>query len=385
MRKLEVMRINPFIITEDYVAPEYFCDREFETSVLRSNILNGRNTVLISPRRMGKSGLIAHVIREQSLAEAYSTFTLDLFPTTSLAEMILLLSNEIVGKMKSKDERFLARFVSVVKSLRPGVKMNPVSGELEFNLSLGEIIRPQESLEEIFRYLNESPKPCIVALDEFQQIAEYPEKNVTALLRSHVQKCTNARFIFAGSSRRMMDKLFNSPSEPFYMSCSPLFLDVIDREKYWEFTEKHFEEAGITISRECFDIVYTMFEGHTWYVQRILNELFERAQNSLLITPDVISETVDYVVKLNRKAFEDQFRAYSETQKALLIAIAKERHAEGITSIAFVRKHSLKSPSTVQSAARQLYEKEVITKNDMSYSITNRFFAIWLSNVYGSR
>ena len=180
-----VMKTNPFIITEDYLAPEDFCDREFERSVLQSNIINGRNTVLISPRRMGKSGLIAHVIREKSIAEAYTTFTLDLFPTSCLAEMLLLLSNEIVGKMKSREERFLDHFVAVIKSLRPGVKMNPVSGELEFNLSLGEILRPQESLEEIFRYLDENPKPCIVAIDEFQQIAKYHEKNVTALLRSH--------------------------------------------------------------------------------------------------------------------------------------------------------------------------------------------------------
>ena len=379
------MRTNPFIITEDYVAPEYFCDREFESSVLRSNILNGRNTVLISPRRMGKSGLIAHVIRERSLAEEYTTFTLDLFPTTSLTEMILLLSNEIVGKMKSKEERFLDRFVSVVKSLRPGVKMNPVSGELEFNLAMGEITRPLESLDEIFQYLSDSPKPCIVAIDEFQQIAEYPEKNVIALLRSHVQKCTNARFIFAGSSRRMMDKLFNSPSEPFYMSCSPLYLDVIDKDKYLDFARKHFEAAGQSISAECFSIVYDMFEGHTWYVQRILNELFERAQRGIAVSEAGISEAIDYVVKLNRKAFEDQFKSYSEAQKALLIAIAKEGNANGITSMAFIRKHSLKSPSTVQSSARQLYEQEVITKNGTSYSITNRIFAIWLKNVYGSR
>lgn len=379
------MRANPFIITEDYVAPEYFCDREFETSVLRSNILNGRNTVLISPRRMGKSGLIAHTIRERSLAEAYTTFTIDLFPTNSLAELILLLSNEIAGKMKTKEERFLDRFVSVVKSLRPGVKMNPVSGELEFNLSLGEIPRPEESLEEIFRYLNESPRPCIVAIDEFQQIAEYPEKNVTALLRSYVQKCTNARFIFAGSSRRMMEKLFNSPSEPFYMSCSPLYLDVIDKDKYWEFTARHFTSNGRTIDRACFESVYDRFEGHTWYVQRMLNDLYERAENGRQITLETISESLDYVVKLNGKAFEDLFRSYSETQKALLIAIAKECKADNITSMAFIKKHSLKSPSTVQSAARVLYEKEVISKSEASYSITNRFFGIWIERLYGSR
>lgn len=379
------MRINPFIITEDYVVPEYFCDREFESSVLKSNILNGRNTVLISPRRMGKSGLIAHVLREKSIAEAYTTFTLDLFPTNSLAEMVLLLSNEIVERMKPREERFLDRFMSVVKSLRPGIKMNPVSGELEFNLSLGEIMRPQESLEEIFHYLNESSRPCIVAIDEFQQIAEYPEKNVTALLRSYVQKCVNARFIFAGSSRRMMDKLFNSPAEPFYMSCSPLYLDVIDKEKYRDFANNHFETAGYTITRECFDAVYDMWEGHTWYVQRVLNELFERAADDIEMTMDRVPEAVDYLIKLSSKAFEDQFRSYPEAQKALLIAIAKEEKAEGVTSMAFIKRHSLKSPSTVQSAARVLYEKEVITRIDTRYSITNRFFSIWIKRLYGAR
>ncbi|MCF0172871.1 MAG: ATPase, partial [Bacteroidales bacterium] len=96
-------------------------------------------------------------------------------------------------------------------------------------------------------------------------------------------------------------------------------------------------------------------------------------------------ESIDYVVKLNGKAFEDQFKSYPEAQKVLLIAIAKEGRCDGITSVSFVRKHSLKSPSTVQSAARTLYEKEVITKTGTSYSITNRFFAIWLDRLYGAR
>lgn len=376
------MNRNPFIITEEYVSPEYFCDREFEASVLRSNILNGRNTVLISPRRMGKSGLVAHVIREKSIAESFLTFSIDLFPTSSFAEMILMLSNEIVGRMKSREKRFIDTFVSVVKSLRPGVKMNPVTGEWEFNLSLGEIVSPRDSLAEIFQYLQDSALPCVVAIDEFQQIAEYPETNVAALLRSHVSKCTNCRFIFAGSSRRMMEKLFNSPSEPFYMSCSPLYLDVIDRGKYLEFAVRHFEAGERTLSQECFDAVYDCFEGHTWYVQRILNELYERAGFTGKADVGDFQDALEYVVRLSGKSFEEQFRTYPEAQKELLIAIAKEGKAAAITSIAFVRKHALKSPSTAQSAARPLYEKEIITKSDGFYSITNRLFAIWLRNRY---
>ena len=165
-------------------------------------------------------------------------------------------------------------FLAIVKSLRPGFKIDSVTGQLVFNLSLGEIVHPTDSLKEIFQYLESSEIPCVVAMDEFQQIAEYPDKNVLELLRSHVQKCKHTWFIFAGSDRRMMEKLFNNPSEPFYMSCSPLYLDAIDYENYLDFSEKHFIDAGKRLAEDCFKRVYELFEGHTWYVQRLMNELY---------------------------------------------------------------------------------------------------------------
>ena len=172
------MIANPFIITGEYISKDYFCDRDFETGVITSNILNGRNTVLISPRRMGKTGLISHVLNQDEIKNNYRSFTIDLYSTSSLAEMVMMLSKEIIQKNKSKGEKTLTSFIQVVKSLRPGAKIDPVSGELKFDLSLGEITQPSNSIEEIFDYLEQQEQPCIVAIDEFQQIADYPEKNV---------------------------------------------------------------------------------------------------------------------------------------------------------------------------------------------------------------
>lgn len=376
---------NPFLITEEYISEEYFCDRERESEILKGNIMNGRNTVMISPRRMGKTGLIAHVLADKEISGDYMTFSIDLFATTTLQEMILLLSNEILGRMKSREERFLEKFISVVKSLRPGVKMNPTTGGLEFNLSLGEIVQPAISLKEIFECLDDSPIPCIVAIDEFQQIAEYKETNVPALLRTYVQKCRNCSFIFAGSKRRMMEKLFNNPSEPFYQSCTPLYLDVIDRDKYNAFAGAHFANSGKAISDSCFNAVYDCFNGHTWYVQRLLNELFAMTDKGETADKAMFDDALDHVIRLGAKAYEEQFVSYPEAQKELLIAIAKDKEAEGITSVAFVKRHALKSPSTVQSAARALYEKEVITKTGQGFQINNKLFGMWLSNVFGRR
>lgn len=377
-----MLQPNPFIITADYYGPEYFCDRQAETEALESNIANGRNTVLISSRRMGKSGLIAHVFNRAFVKSNFKTFSIDLYPTSSLAEMILLLAKEITGPLKSKGQSLLESFLDIVKSLRAGFKVDPLTGQFVFDLSLGEIVKPVDSLKEIFQYLEGSEVPCLVSMDEFQQIAEYPDNNVLELLRTYVQKCKHTWFIFAGSDRRMMEKLFNNPSEPFYMSCSPLYLDAIQYENYLAFARHHFEAAGKSLQEESFKQVYELFDGHTWYVQRLMNEMFAWTKPGEVADAQMASDALTFVIKTYARTFQEQMSSYPEAQKQLLIAIAKDGHAQQVTSVAFCKKHSMKSPSTVQSALRVLHDKGIVRKDGNSYSVTNRLLGIWLAREY---
>lgn len=377
-----MLQPNPFIITADYYGPEYFCDRQAETEALESNIANGRNTVLISSRRMGKTGLIAHVFNRAFVKSNFKTFSIDLYPTSSLAELILLLAKEITGPLKSKGQSLLESFLGIVKSLRPGFKVDPVTGQFVFDLSLGEIVKPVDSLKEIFQYLEGSEVPCLVSMDEFQQIAEYPDNNVLELLRTYVQKCKHTWFIFAGSDRRMMEKLFNNPSEPFYMSCSPLYLDAIQYENYLAFARHHFEAAGKSLQEESFKQVYELFDGHTWYVQRLMNEMFAWTKPGEVADAQMASDALTFVIKTYARTFQEQMSSYPEAQKQLLIAIAKDGHAQQVTSVAFCKKHSMKSPSTVQSALRVLHDKGIVRKDGNSYSVTNRLLGIWLAMEY---
>lgn len=377
-----MLQPNPFIITADYYGPEYFCDRQAETEALESNIANGRNTVLISSRRMGKSGLIAHVFNRAFVKSNFKTFSIDLYPTSSLAELILLLAKEITGPLKSKGQSLLESFLGIVKSLRPGFKVDPVTGQFVFDLSLGEIVKPVDSLKEIFQYLEGSEVPCLVSMDEFQQIAEYPDNNVLELLRTYVQKCKHTWFIFAGSDRRMMEKLFNNPSEPFYMSCSPLYLDAIQYENYLAFARHHFEAAGKSLQKESFKQVYELFDGHTWYVQRLMNEMFAWTKPGEVADAQMASDALTFVIKTYARTFQEQMSSYPEAQKQLLIAIAKDGQAQQVTSVAFCKKHSMKSPSTVQSALRVLHDKGIVRKDGNSYSVTNRLLGIWLAKEY---
>lgn len=377
-----MLQPNPFIITADYYGPEYFCDRQAETEALESNIANGRNTVLISSRRMGKTGLIAHVFNRAFVKSNFKTFSIDLYPTSSLAELILLLAKEITGPLKSKGQSLLESFLGIVKSLRPGFKVDPVTGQFVFDLSLGEIVKPVDSLKEIFQYLEGSEVPCLVSMDEFQQIAEYPDNNVLELLRTYVQKCKHTWFIFAGSDRRMMEKLFNNPSEPFYMSCSPLYLDAIQYENYLAFARHHFEAAGKSLQEESFNQVYELFEGHTWYVQRLMNEMFAWTKPGEVADAQMASNALTFVIKTYARTFQEQMSSYPEAQKQLLIAIAKDGQAQQVTSVAFCKKHSMKSPSTVQSALRVLHDKGIVRKDGTTYSVTNRLLGIWLAKEY---
>ncbi len=345
-----MLQPNPFIITADYYGPE--------------------------------SGLIAHVFNRAFVKSNFKTFSIDLYPTSSLAELILLLAKEITGPLKSKGQSLLESFLGIVKSLRPGFKVDPVTGQFVFDLSLGEIVKPVDSLKEIFQYLEGSEVPCLVSMDEFQQIAEYPDNNVLELLRTYVQKCKHTWFIFAGSDRRMMEKLFNNPSEPFYMSCSPLYLDAIQYENYLAFARHHFEAAGKSLQEESFKQVYELFDGHTWYVQRLMNELYAWTKPGEAADAQMASDALTFVIKTYARTFQEQMSSYPEAQKQLLIAIAKDGQAQQVTSVAFCKKHSMKSPSTVQSALRVLHDKGIVRKDGTTYSVTNRLFGIWLAMAY---
>ena len=374
---------NPFIISNEYVSAEYFCDRKFETKVLTDNILNGRNTVLISIRRMGKSGLISHSFNNEAVSRNYVTFFVDLYSTSSLSEMVSLMGKEILDSLKGKGEKILETFLTTVRSLVAGITFDPITGQPTLNISIGSIQRPEQTLEEIFEYLEKSERPCVVAIDEFQQIAEYPEKNVIALLRTYVQKCRKTQFIFSGSKRRMMDRLFNNPSEPFYQSCTNLYLEAIDKDVYYEFASAHFQAAGKILCKECFDRMYDALGGHTWYIQRLLNEMYASVEKGKIADIDELNRAMQYIHRLDKRFYEEALQQLTNPQKLLLIAIAKDFKAKEITSSDFVRKHSLKSSSSVQSAARSLYEAEIITREDDAYFVTNRFLGMWLNERYG--
>ena len=374
--KLNAMIYNPFI-TSGYVSPEYFCDRENETRQLVQNIQGHSHTVLISPRRMGKTGLIEHCFNQDIIKDNYHTFFIDIYPTLNLNDFVFLLGNRICRSLKAKDKQLMDLFVKVVKSIHFTIGFDE-AGMMNGSFGLGDIKDSQRSLEEIFQYLEEAKRPCVVAIDEFQQIEKYPEKNVEALLRTYIQHCNNATFIFAGSQRHVIQNMFASASKPFYNSSSIMSLNAIAKEKYVDFAVRMFAQFGKTCAPDWIENLYDTLEGHTWYMQAVLYLAFYMTEKDC--SPTIINEALTKRVADNENVFESMYYGLSERQRQVLKAVAVEGKARQTQSVAFIKKYGLASASSVQSALRQLLDKDLITVEQGSYRIDDRFFGFWLKS-----
>jgi hypothetical protein len=377
----EIQVSNPFVVGK-YLSDKYFCDRAEETVFLRKQIDNGRDVVMISPRRMGKSGLIQHFFNQPDIQERYYTFFVDIYATTSLAEFVYTLGKEIYEQLKPRQTVWKERFFQIISSFRVGFKLDSMTGTPTFDIGLGDIQTPQTTLDEIFSYIEEADKPCIVAIDEFQQIGEYAEKNVEALLRTKIQKCTRAQFIYAGSKRHMMSNMFNSPSKPFYQSAISMGLEPIPLPAYTDFAKSLFAERNRQISSETIEAVWKLYDGYTWFVQMIMNELYTLTNPGDTCTPDKIATARRNVIMTQEQSYKDLLSNLPPRQKIVLQAIAKEGSVKAVTSQAFVKKHALDSVSTVQSASRVLLEKDIVTADNGQYRVSDFFFGHWLLENY---
>ena len=376
---------NPFYITGIIPTP-YFCDREKESLWMVRTLQNNAHVLLTSSRRMGKTQLIRHVFEQPAIKDNYYTFYTDIYATTSLHELVLFLSKEIYSVLVPKGKTVLGKFLAGLHSLAGSFGYDPLSGTPTFNVKLGDIHTPELTLEEIFGYLEQADKPCIFAIDEFQQIANYPEKNVEALLRTHIQKMNNCLFIYAGSNRHILENMFNSEAKPFYNSAEQIYLDSIPKDIYTGFAMEQFAKAGRSLSPEAASLAYDLFEGHTYYVHNVLHNAFAYEDPDKPVDNEAITRTLDGILEEKGRSFVSVMNQLNYQQKETLIAIAKEGKASGVTSVAFVKKHALKSPSSVQYAIGALLEKQLLTYQTEDrakvYSVSDKFMGMWMNRTY---
>lgn len=368
---------NPFV-TKGYAGSEYFCDRQKETKDLVQLLTNENNMALISPRRLGKTDLIHHTFNQPEIKDHYYTFIIDIYATSSLTDFVLVFGKTILEELKPKGRKIWEKFISTIKSFQQEISFD-INGNPVWGFGLGNVSDPSTSLDEIFKYLNEADKPCIVAIDEFQKITEYPDgMNVEAALRTHIQRCPNATFLFAGSKRHMMSEIFTSPSRPFYQSVITMGLAPISLEKYKAFAIQQFKKNDRDLEPEVVDEVYNRFQGVTQCLQRVMNVLFLFTDKGKTCQMSMVDEAITYLLNMLSDNYETQLSQIPEKQRNVFRAIAQEGIAQNTLSAAFIQKYHLPSSSSVSSALKALLDKDLITQENGAYSIYDQFFALWL-------
>ncbi len=369
---------NPFV-TYGYKGPEYFCDREQETKSIITALHNERNITLVAPRRMGKTGLIHHVFNQiEQTQPDVRCFYVDIFPTKNLQQMVQAMARAILGKLDSPSQTAMRKVTLFFGRFRPTVTYDEITETPTVSLD----IAPNEernTLKQIFEYMHQSGVRCYVAIDEFQQILQYSDTGIEALIRSYIQFLPNVYFIFAGSQHHVLEQMFSSVNRPFFQSTQMMHLGPLDESKYRQFANDFFKVQNREISTKLFHQLYETMHGVTWYVHAVLNRVYQEAEKP--ITHKLIDQVMRELVEEQSPVFQNYYNVMTVNQAAVAVAIAREQKVAKPLSQDFIARYRLPSPSSVQTSLEKLEANQIIQHNTSGYFIYDHFFAQWLRSL----
>jgi len=369
---------NPFLVS-GYYSPEFFCDREKETERVIHALSNERNITIFSIRRLGKTGLIEHIFNKLKSEKKRHLFYIDILPTTNLSNFINLFASSLLGKLESKPEIFIKKIGEIFSGIRPVISFDPATGMPTLQLNIQSVEDADKSLQKIFTYLKESGKKIIIAIDEFQQITNYPEKNVEAVLRTNIQRAVGVNFIFSGSQKHILLSIFSQYGNPFYRSTEMMQLEMIPEKDYSKFIISKFEKGRKKISSSTVAKILEICRVHTYYVQFLCNRLY--GLKDITITESLVKNTLESILKENEPVYVSYRHLLTDYQWKVLTAVALEGNAKLITSKDFIARHNLGTPSSVHSAVKALLSREMIYKEGDNHFIYDVFLERWLESI----
>lgn len=372
------MSTNPFILIP-YKEKELFCDRKNELNNLVAMVQNNENITLISPRRYGKTGLIYRLFDEiETQGLNIATYYIDIFSSQNLDGFIKLLTEALTKSLEK--EPLIKRFFSSLGNLRPLISYDPITGTPEITLTWRSQQEQQLTLKNILEYLDQQGRPVILAIDEFQQVREYEDCNMEALLRTYIQPLKNVHFIFCGSKKHVMIDMFSNAKKPFYESTSILFLDKIETTLYIEFIRKIFNDNKRTIDEEVVQWIVTWTYRHTYYTQYLCHRIFMLPQKH--ITLEDAYSTALAILKEQETSFLEIRSLLTPGQWNYLKAIAKEENLTQPLASSFLSKYKIPTASGAKRALTALIDKELILVNNTlegkSYRLYNVFLSRWM-------
>ncbi|MFA4646456.1 ATP-binding protein [Pyrococcus kukulkanii] len=357
---------NPFVFGEP-VRGDKFINRKREVERLKAYILSGRNVILYSPRRFGKTSLILKAIEE--LRNDVIPIFIDCYAITSREE----LAEEITRKVLKSYSSFSEAVKRLLANIQASVMIKTEYG-IDFEVKFKKSPESWKDAIDLPQKLAEDRKKrVVVVFDEFQELSKF--EGLLKVLRSKLQLHDKVSYVFVGSKRHLMEWIFRSKESPFYNFAAHMVLKEIPKEDFKAYIMKAFEMGGIEIKEDVVDYILSLTKCHPYYTQRLCFELWYLGKTKGRVRKDDVDEVLEDLVSDLENSFIVLWETLTPNQRKVLIMIAAGE--KDLFSGETIRKYNLRSPSSVQSALKKLIEKEIVSKND-TYKISDVFLEYWI-------
>ena len=355
-----------------------FTGREAEIRHLKANFENGINSILISPRRYGKTSLVNYVCRSLSETDIIIV-RLDIFGCKTEYEFYNMLAAAVLKQTATKVQQWMEEARDFLARLTPkiGIPLDPTQ---EVNVSLGitpQTHSPEEILNLVETIAQRKQRRIVVCIDEFQEVGEFADsKHVQGRLRAAWQHHHYASYCLFGSKRHMMSKIFMNRSMPFYQFGDLIWLEKIPTADWTDYIVSHFSDAGHHISAALANSICKVVDDYPSYVQQLASIVLNHLEPGTTATEEVLRESVRELLLANEALFMQQIEPLTVYQMNMLRAIVSGIHS-GYSETAVRRNFDLGSPSNIVRLREALKERDLVYSELKLLYITDPVFALW--------
>ena len=355
-----------------------FTGRTEETHRLKANFEGGVNTILISPRRWGKTSLVDHVCRQLENS-GIITVRLDIFGCKTEYDFYNVLAVAVLKQTASKVQLWMEEARDFLARLTPriGIPVDPMS---DISVSLGitpETHSPEEVLNMVEIIAKRKNRHIVVCIDEFQQVGEFENsKAVQGRLRSVWQHHHHTSYCLYGSKRHMMSNIFLSRSMPFYQFGDLIWLQKIPTSDWTDYIISHFEQAGRTVTEQMVSRICETVDHYPSYVQHLSSILLNHLPQGGVVTEDMMPQAVTELISTNEALYMQQVEPLSRYQMNMLKAIVSGVHS-GFNEKGVRSRFDLGAPSNIVRLREALVERDIVYSEMNQLYITDPVFTLW--------
>jgi AAA+ ATPase superfamily predicted ATPase len=365
------------------VSGHAFCNRDAEKTDLLKAIRNDEKLFVFSERRFGKTSLVRSVISKLPQKDTVSAYV-DLWPTDDEPSFVMALAKAITSSMTTSVEKLLTTAKELFSSLVPTISLND-EGKPELSFGFSRNVKIDRAMEEVLetpaRIANKEKKNVVVVFDEFQQILQYENDLVERKLRSVIQDHRKVAYIFLGSRRHLIQKMFMEKNRPLYRAGGHYPLGPISEKDWTPFIRNHFRTTDRLISDDLIHSIYTRTQGHPFYTQHLCHAVWELCDRKAKVTPKMVDAATQLLLERENYAYTTLWESLAVNQRKFLKGLASEAGKVQPFSSEFIGKYGLGSGSNVQRVVDSLLEKDVIDRDNGSFLISDRFFRLWVQSM----